>query len=505
MNNVFFAYIRVSTLRQGQKGVSLQEQRDAIERYAAREQLTICQWFEERETAAKRGRSKFTEMLDRLRQNEARGVLIHKIDRSARNLRDWADLGELLDAGIEIRFVTESLDMTSRGGRLSADIQAVVAADYIRNLREETRKGFYGRLKQGIYPLTAPIGYLDNGGGKLKTPDPERAQFIRDAFALYATGSYTLHTLSDELHRRGLRSKAGRTLHFNRISEILSNSFYCGVIHIRTTGERFQGKHTPLIDQVLFDRVRAVLSGRFNVRTHQHRFAFKRLLRCAGCSRTLSGESQRGHVYYRCHTKTCRGVSVREETIDGVIRQRLKNLQLSDDDAALIEPHLPTTDAGWGEHTKLITSRLRLQIARDEARLEQLTDAMIDRLIDHDTYTVRRTKLFNKINQGKQDCQKFEHRRTELKDRVDAFIELWKRVHRAYLEGNNADRRDLLLTVSSNRIIAGKTVAIELQEPFTTIEKWLKNNVCGECCKKSRTISRTLCNMIQKKIKADIS
>jgi len=57
-------------------------------------------------------------------------------------LRDWADLGELIDAGVEVHFATESLDLHTRGGRLSADIQAVVAADYIRNLREETRKGF---------------------------------------------------------------------------------------------------------------------------------------------------------------------------------------------------------------------------------------------------------------------------------------------------------------------------------------------------------------------------
>src|SRR5207244_2409004 len=106
-----------------------------------------------------------------LRQGRADGVVIHKIDRSARNLKDWADLGELIDGGIQIQFANESLDLHSRGGRLSADIQAVVAADYIRNLREETRKGFYGRLKQGMYPLPAPVGYLDMGKGRVKEID----------------------------------------------------------------------------------------------------------------------------------------------------------------------------------------------------------------------------------------------------------------------------------------------------------------------------------------------
>src|SRR5881398_3318111 len=132
----FFGYVRVSTAKQGE-GVSLQEQRAAIERYAEKEGLRIIQWFEETETAGKRGRPIFGQMMKLLKAGKAAGVVIHKIDRSARNLRDWADIGELIDQGIEVRFAHEPLDLTSRGGRLSADILAVVAADFIRNNREE--------------------------------------------------------------------------------------------------------------------------------------------------------------------------------------------------------------------------------------------------------------------------------------------------------------------------------------------------------------------------------
>ncbi len=59
----YFAYVRVSTQRQGTHGSSLQEQRSAIETYAARNRLHIAQWFEERETAAKSGRRIFRRML----------------------------------------------------------------------------------------------------------------------------------------------------------------------------------------------------------------------------------------------------------------------------------------------------------------------------------------------------------------------------------------------------------------------------------------------------------
>ena len=200
----YFAYIRVSTKRQGEQGASLPEQRRAIEKYAHDNELSIIAWFEEQETAAKRGRPIFSRMLSQLEARAAAGVIIHKIDRSARNLKDWANLGDLIDAGVDVRFVYESIDLSTRGGRLSADIQAVVAADYIRNMRDEIRKGINGRLKDGIYPLPAPLGYLNTGGGKAKIIDPARGPLVRTAFGLYASGLYTMKALRDELNLRGL-------------------------------------------------------------------------------------------------------------------------------------------------------------------------------------------------------------------------------------------------------------------------------------------------------------
>jgi len=243
----YIGYIRVSTVKQGTKGVSLQEQRDAILRFAGRNQFPITIWLEEMETAAKQGRPVFNQALKLLRTGKAQGIILHKLDRGARNLRDWAAIGELSDQGIEVHFVTESIDLQTRGGRLSADIQAVVAADYIRNLREETRKGFYGRLKQGLYPLQAPLGYLDQGGGKPKTIDPVMGPLIRKAFELYGTSQYNLETLGKELYRLGLRSKSGREVKISSLSVVLNNSFYIGLICIHKTNETFVGIHEPII------------------------------------------------------------------------------------------------------------------------------------------------------------------------------------------------------------------------------------------------------------------
>src|SRR5437867_322068 len=201
----FFAYARVSTPRQGEKGVSLPEQKQAIERYARAHGLEITRWIEERESASQTGRPAFTQMLRLLRLGKVQGVIIHKIDRSARNLEDWALVGKLVDTGVDVHFATENVDMRTVSGRLSADIQAVVAAHYSRNLREEVKKGLYGRLKQGFYPFGAPIGYLDQGSAKPKVPNPVSAPFIEKAFELYCTGEYSLHELAHEMFAKGLR------------------------------------------------------------------------------------------------------------------------------------------------------------------------------------------------------------------------------------------------------------------------------------------------------------
>jgi site-specific DNA recombinase len=152
----FFAYIRVSDpsqdderdsgSRETREGSSFTEQRSVIAHYAEREGLTIVEWFREVETAAVRGRPIFSAMAKRLRKGEADGFIVHKVDRSSRNYHDWADINDLADEGFDVRFASDNLDLSTRGKRLLADVQAVFATDYIRNLKEEVRKGIHGRL-----------------------------------------------------------------------------------------------------------------------------------------------------------------------------------------------------------------------------------------------------------------------------------------------------------------------------------------------------------------------
>lgn len=468
----YFAYIRVSTTKQGQEGVSLEAQRDAITRYAQTNSLEIIRWFEEQKTAAKRGRPTFIQMLKALRKKAADGVLIHKIDRSARNLKDWADLGEVLDQGIEVRFAGDSLDMASRGGRLSADIQAVVASDYIRNLREETRKGFYGRLKQGLYPLPAPLGYLDRGKGNPKALDPATAGLIRTAFALYATGNHTLETLTADLARRGLRNKRGKVLRKTAVSYVLNNPFYMGLIRLRRTRETFKGIHEAIVQPSVFNRVQEVLSGRYTTKSTQHEFLFRRILRCANCGLTISGERQKGHTYYRCHSQACAGSSVRAEVVEGVVASCLQRIQLTPTELAHLLGRAVGMREDWIDRADEQRSVLLLRRENMRQRLAKVVDAYLDGVLDRPIFEERKAGLLREQASLEELVSTFDDRWQQVPAKVVRFLELLRGAYLAYKLADWEQKRAYLKTVTSNLTLDHKTVGITLAPPFRMVEEW---------------------------------
>ena len=472
----FFGYIRVSTAKQGEQGVSLQEQRDAIFRYVQRNGLEISEWFEERETAAKRGRPIFNRMLKLLRQGKADGIIIHKIDRSARNLKDWADLGELIDQGIEVHFVNESLDLHSRGGRLSADIQAVVAADYIRNLREETIKGFYGRLKQGIYPLPAPLGYLDKGKGKPKEPNPVKAPLIRKAFELYGSGRYSLDSLVEEMFRLGLRNRGEKRVSKNGLSTILNSPFYIGLIRLKRNGETFEGSHEPLISKSLFDRVQRILTGKTNTRSQRHDFLFRRLLACKQCRYSLIGEIQKGHTYYRCHNKTYTMTCIREDKVEEEVLKELLPLQFNEKERVYFQSKIARLKKDWDQEQEVQINAFRIRLNQLQDRLSRLTDAYIDRIIDKEIFEERKTALLMERKDSEEKLAQLKENSRSVPDRLSEFLELAGSAYLSYKMGFPEEKRDLLKIVTSNREVSGKSVDLRLSNPFNEVANRFKNS-----------------------------
>ncbi|MEL6503583.1 MAG: recombinase family protein [Pseudomonadota bacterium] len=488
-----FGYVRVSTKKQGE-GVSLEAQKEAILHFAERNEIKVVRWFEEQQTAAKSGRPVFNSMLNALKRGGAQGVVMHRIDRSARNFFDWAKIGELSDAGFDVHFAAESLDFNSRGGRLTANIQMAVAEDYVRNLKIEIHKGQRGQLAKGYYPFTAPIGYLNNGKGKLKTPDPDRAPLIREAFELYASGNISIQALQQEMADRGLRSKNGKIVSMGIIAETLSNPFYAGTIRIRRTGEIYEGKHEPIVSPKMFERVQAIKEGRKHKTLTRHSYAFRGLFKCGSCGAAMIAELQKGHIYYRCHKPSCRGNCVREETLEAAIKPVVHQSSLSQDH---IEKVVETV-TGWMQRTAQNANLSSAEKDRKavEQKLERLDDALIDGNIDAENHsrrkqvlTLEKIKLADSVRNAQEVAQKT--------DQLRRFLERIKNLAEHHDSAEGAEKREIVELATSNRTVTRKTVAVEPA-------KWLvaaREVQAVLSCAHSRDDSRTPTKVQQDHIK----
>ena len=465
----------------------MEVQREQAERFAQLRGLQIKQLFSEMETAAKQGRPLFSSMMKALRAGEAEGLILHKIDRGARNLREWSDITDLIELGIKVHFVQDSIDLETRGGRLTGDMLAAVAADYIRNLREETIKGLMGRLKQGLWPFGAPIGYRNHGKGKPKTIDPITGPLVRQAFELYATRTFTFRTLRRHLHTLGLHTPSGKPISLNSLTLILSNPFYMGLMRLGSTGELFPGIHEPLITPALFQCVQDTLRGRFKSRARRHEHLYRGDLKCSTCSWKLTGETQKGRVYYRCHSATCKGVSIREDTVDAELLSDIHHLlRFTHAHPKLNIKLLGMMDEGKANRESRAQT-LRVHRGKLDARLSAATDALLDGLIDKDIFTERKNRLLNERALLDEEIAAAERGVADAPRGAQLYFELLRILEdKAFLQGPRAARSSVR-SITSNFEVSGKAVALQWNYELAHVLEYGKSLSCALARDTART------------------
>ena len=215
---------RVSS-REQSEGYSLDAQARTNRDWAQRKGHVIVEAIQYVETASKqKERRRFREIIQRLRRDRTiDGAVFHKVDRACRNLADLALLERLeTEDNKKVFFATQEFPQNA-AGRLGVGIMGVAARWYTDNLKEEIQKGLRAKVEAGEYPHTPPYGYRmdrDAEGHKLPMPDGERAEAIRVAFKLMASGGYTLDTLREELLRRGIHFRPTRPCQRRRENEV---------------------------------------------------------------------------------------------------------------------------------------------------------------------------------------------------------------------------------------------------------------------------------------------
>ena len=421
----YIIYARKSSESEERQVLSIEAQLAELREFAAKEKLEIVASLCEAQTAKEPGRTKFAEMLSFLESGKAEGILSWHPDRLARNSIDGGKIIYLLDTGKikDLKFPTFWFDNTPQG-KFMLNIAFGQSKYYIDNLAENIKRGHRAKLRKGIWPGFAVLGYLNNHRTRDIDVDEEKAPLVKKAFGLYSTGKYTLKQIAKILKDLGLRSYKGNILSVSCVQRLLKNPFYYGVFTFK--GEMYQGSHQPIISKKLFDKCQEVMTARAHKmeRKAEHSFPFRGLMTCGECSGAITAELQKGHNYYRCTKKkgVCSQKYVREEMLTEQFISFLQKVSLSSQDTQKILKELEKDEQKVKEEMADYSQGLKKELKNVNSKLDKLLSAYLDEIISTDEYTVRKQKLLIKKVELKEKIGDFEEKGVSWLEPARGFI-----------------------------------------------------------------------------------
>ncbi len=190
---------------------------------------------------------------------------------------------------------------------------------------------------------------------------------------------------------------------------------------------------------------------------------------CENCGRSLTGERQKGHVYYRCHKRGCKGASVREEQVESAIQEKLVGLHVAPEEIECIEGILAEERAKASTFADAQGNAAKLTLGSLTVRQNRLTDAYVDGALDKADFEQRKAALMMERCEAEQKLARAEIGQSDEMLSVERRFELIKHASLLYETGLSTESRDLLEDVVSNLTASGKTITITVKEPLSQV------------------------------------
>lgn len=425
-------YTRVSTEEQKDKGFSLRDQKDRLERHCAQRGIEIVAHYEDDHSAKDFNRP----AINRFKQDIVNGLIdpdlfiTVRIDRFSRHIPSSIDMIAFLSKH-NIRFDTVEHDIDLENPESSfmfTMMQAMAQWDNERR-SENTRRGLRRAMLEGKWISTAPRGYnlARIGGNSTLVPNNE-ADFVRVAFQKFGRGIYSMDVLRKQLIRKH------RYISKQQFSNMLHNPVYIGKIVIKEWKDEpekvVDGLHKPLISEELFYRVQALFSTRGKRAIPQAilnpQFPLRGYLICSYCGGAITASSSKGnggeYHYYHCQKAKClkeHQTRYKAKKVNEAFTNLLGSMSIPHEVLSLYEKILEDTFKKSDRDRVKEVMTLDHKITFVQSRLESVEDKYADNLIGQSTYEKMTDRYNNELNE-------LIANRTELNMKDSAFISYFK-------------------------------------------------------------------------------
>lgn len=296
-------YIRVSTEEQHLNGLSLPAQKNALEEYAARHEYTVVGVYADEGISARKAmknRPGLMMLLEDVKANKIDMILVTKLDRWFRNIKDYNITEEILEAhNCHWKTIFENYDSSTANGQMVINIMLSVNQAECDRTSERIKAVFDYKRKNGEHITGKPAFGYKTVDKKLVKNEDERP-IVEDFFQHY------LKNLSKNKSIQYIVSKYGDAApNPQTLEKIFKREVYCGM----------RGDDTeycePYITKEQFDFIQSVCSSRTYPHTNEP-YIFSQLIKCPHCGARMTGfkkthyckdGSKRQYKRYRCSKK----------------------------------------------------------------------------------------------------------------------------------------------------------------------------------------------------------
>jgi len=491
-------FARVSDKDQ-EEGYSIDAQRHRLESYCHRRGLKIDRIFEMVESSTNGDRRQFMEVISYAkRQKETIAIVVDKIDRLQRSLREYPMLDELvLEGKIELHFNTENyvIHKNSKSQeRVAWSLGVVMAQSYVDSLRDNVKRSINHKIRLGEWIAMAPIGYLNIRDERDRSKiilDPDRADLVRRIFEEFSKGTYTVEELTKKVKTWGLKSRfgSGAFLGKSKIYQILNNPFYYGRMVVK--GNLYLHCYEPLIDKALFDQCQSILKG-WHLKPFKwgiHDFVLRGLLTCGISGRTVSADRKKKRyvngatgewTYLRCShpEKPGKLMWVREEVVLEQLTGTLKGFEMPPDLLQQIIAYIKKRRKDDRELAGRQMSNLQREHAVVVNRIDALLDLLLDQKVEKEEFDVKRNKLHFQKSEIEAQLARCKVGGDDLSKKLISLITRISNLYSEFTGSQVSRKRELLNFLFANLTLRGNNLLFSLRKPFemflqcATFEEW---------------------------------
>ena len=496
----FFVYARKSTDRGDNQIESLPDQIKVLRRLASEKNLKIVDILEESKSAKKpNNRPIFSEMIERIRNGEANGIICWKLDRLARNPIDAGTVSWMLQEGTIKQINTFEKEYRPEDNVLMMSVEMGMANQYSKDLSLNVSRSVLSKFERGEYPSRAPIGYMNIRESKKKAyvdKDPMRYELVRKMWDLMLTGNYNPRQIADIANNDwGLTTRErgkfkAKKLGYANTYVFFGNLFYAGYLTYR--GQQYKASHPAMVTMEEFERVQVLMGNKIKTRAQTKEFPFTGIIKCeeCGCAITAeqkirinkNSEKKRIYTYYHC---THRKQDYKCSQIKCLSANELESQIL--DDIALTKPHplfyeyatkkLKRANEEEFKQKASITESLHQVVKDCDDRLERLLDTKIEGLIESGDFIKRKERINIDRTLALEKLEQAESKIQEWSDKLEKAVDFVMFAQINFLNGDKQTKREILNALGKNLTIKDQILNVgdrNWREPFVEIAKVLK-------------------------------